>query len=271
MDVRSNEWEGAIGGPRDEALSRNLVEWNLSHPQHFWDNYEAGLREMAAVPRLKSLAYAPLLIERELRRLPTDRIRFGVERMGLAGQLEVAGFSRLAQIRVLVGVIVGEFVSSLREDDAASLAKDAKSHRPRMFSLGWSAPSDPVLGPVAMIEREFNERTAIGLRLESMVTMLVHTIETVVKSVWPTEFAEQGRRSNFGRLLDEKATRSIDEHERQFARHAQHLYKQYRNRAIHDPQNFHVSYFEVVYFISGIRVLYELAQKIRRAHQADGK
>lgn len=101
-----------------------------------------------------------------------------------------------------------------------------------------------------------------------MLRMLGHTIETAVRSIWPAEFAD-GRRSDFGKVLDEKAARSTNELERQFARHAQHLYKQYRVPAEHHTAGFSVSYIQVVYFLYGIRVLNELGERLKKASEGD--
>jgi len=163
-------------------------------------------------------------------------------------------------------VIVGELIASLRDADVAAFQKDATSATPRIFPLGRDATRDHVRGQVALIEREFNERTAIGLLPESIVVMLGNAIEAIVKNVWPAEFARGGSRADFGRTLDEKAARASNDLERRFARIAQALYKNYRNPAEHQL-DFRCSYEEARLFVNGIRVLLDLGERVRRIRE----
>lgn len=245
--------------PEEEAVRRREIDWGewYMQPYQFFASYDKNLNELRGKSEIKSLSYAPLVIDRELARSASDKI-------GIGEGTPRAGLARTAQIRMLVGMIASELIASLRDADKEASQRDAASGTPREVAMPPAARSDSVLGPVSVIWDEFRKLSATGLPPNVMVRMIGHTIETEVRSVWPDEFKQQGHRANFGKVLDDKAARATCKLERRFARHAQHLYKQ---RVIGEHHLGDFSFLEALYFMYGIRVLDQLAEQIKKARE----
>lgn len=255
-------WVGWGQFPGVDVLTRSEIGWLDIEPEYFFECYEKNLRELRGQAQIESLPYAQLVIDRELARCVSDRIRFGDATLR-------GGLSRTAQIRTLVGMIAGELIASQRDADTEAGARDAESGTPRVVRMPSDLRRDPSMGPVSVVWDDFSKLTSTGLPAEGMLRMVVNTVETEVRSVWPEDFRQQGRRADFGKILDDKA-RSTSHIEQRFARHAQHLYKQYRVDVVHPRPDLSLSCLDVLYFLYGIRVLHELAERIKKGQDDSG-
>ena len=244
--------------PELVSLGRHEIGWATLSPDGFTSRYEKQLKNLLTTAPLRSLPYATLIVEREILRCSDDRKRFIVDDE-LPASCSVVAAARLTRIRTLLGIVTGELLASLHDQDNAAFLKDASSPTPRMFAIGRNASEDRIRGQLALIERELNERTTSGLSPESIVAMLGNAIEALAKMAWPTAFLS--KRNDFGSVLDEKA-HSANDLERRLPRAAQTLYRQYRVPAEHEQKKFCCSFEEARFFVNGIRTLRDLAHRI---------
>lgn len=212
---------------------------------------------------MRTLPYTQLIIDRELACCVSDRIRIGEATLR-------GGLSRTAHIRTLVGIVSGELMSFLRDADAEAKERDASSGTPRIVHMHPDLLRDPSMGSVSVVWDDFSKLTSTGLPAAGMLRMVVNTVEMEVRAVWPDAFRQTGSRTDFGRILDEKA-RSTRDLEQRFARHAQHLYKQYRVPVVHPKEDLSLSCLDVLYFLYGIRVLHELGVQLKDSQEATGQ
>jgi hypothetical protein len=248
-------------------------------------------KELCAMPEMAGCTYAGLLLQRlavnRVSRLDLD----GPPEVSLwAGEIAPAGgdaeddeagpLERLVDccepgrryavlidhIRQVAGVALGELLGTLKDADVEVQEKDIRSATPRMFPLSRDAPAERVRGQVYLIERELNDRTASGMLPENAVAMLGAAPEALAKQLWPDTFAAAGPRDGVMQILAEKARLSSDENTRKFAQNALHLYKTYRNPAVHNLATYECSWEEARFFLNGIRVLLDLHDRIKAAN-----
>lgn len=151
----------------------------------------------------------------------------------------------------------------MRETDAATAGKDKPLPPLRAYQLKGDSWVDRVRAALQLAERELASEANAGQQPEIVVTCVAHGIEALARRLWASDFAtgDDARRSLVA-ILDHKRKFAKNDLEQRFATLALSLYTAYRKPAIHDPDKFRCTWAEAHFFVSGMRVLFDISERL---------
>lgn len=156
----------------------------------------------------------------------------------------------------------GDVLATLRETDRLARGADRPLPQLRAYQLHGDSSIDRVRAAVELAERELASETNPSQHPEVIVTCVAHGIEALAKRLWQNEFpTDRNAQRSLVAVLDQKK-RFANELEQRFASVAMSLYTAYRNPAIHELDQFHCTWAEAQFFISGIRVLFDISERL---------
>ncbi len=219
-------------------------------------------------------------VERLLRQPMIQRLRYGRD---LLDSLHRSRFCYSPGLYELVGdeqvdVIESEMIRNLEHCQqrvwtafgatlsALSDAQDEFDQRqlesltPRTFSEVCESHPEAVVAEIQRLSRLLELPDFLP---KDAVKIILAGAEGLVKRVWPSE---TNRENGVGRTIGDKL-RSPRKFERRFARIANALWQEYRNCAAHDA-DFYCSYHETRHFLSAVRAMVDLADRIEAARTA---
>ncbi len=177
----------------------------------------------------------------------------------------------LETVRAAVWLAFGEILQAARREEEAAgrpAPKMPTSAMLRAIHLTHESSCDKIRNALASCEEMFDDRNS-KLLPEQIVTILSPGIEALARRVWRGAFERQGPRASVYSVLTERC-RSTSGLEQKLARLALTLYQVYRNPSQHDFDAFHCDQNGALFFLTGMRELWELSEQIQRMSINEG-
>lgn len=162
-----------------------------------------------------------------------------------------------------LNLAIGDILGTFRSADLAAGMTTSQLPSLRHFQLRGDSSEDMVRATVAIAERDLTRPNQFTP--EFVVRAISPGIEALVKRHWESELSrnQSAYRGKLGGFLAEKQ-RNTSGLEERFANIALTLYKTYRRPSEHDLDGFRCSWNEVRFVVSGMRVLLDLYEQLKR-------
>jgi hypothetical protein len=234
---------------------QSALDWIVYRGQ--LELYRSTLERLVANPLVKRSAYAGLCLEG----CSLPKIVWCPEQVGFEMRRRDA-IQHASRIRMRIWLALGEVLGFLRDADNVARAAEWASAAPRTFRELFDASGDKVRNAIRDAERALSVETGGEDVAARVIGMLVHGIEALAKRTWPIPCS--GSQQSQNTLVQELMSKrqSGREHEQRFADIAITLYKRYRNPFVHEFEKFRCSFNEARFFVSGMRTLLELSDRI---------
>ena len=179
---------------------------------------------------------------------------------------QLASLPKITYSKMAFWISLGEVLGGLRDADTEVKLTDVKSAVPRTYAIGGAESPDSVRTRLFNVERALNENPNPNHLSEDVVARLAPMIEALAKRVWPEAFTPPNWDGKLVSVYHGKLYSSSELEER-FANISLTLHKSYRNPANHDFDKFKCSFEEARFFLTGVRTLVDLWERISQGQK----
>ncbi len=157
----------------------------------------------------------------------------------------------------------GDVLGTFRETDRLTAGKDRPLPSLRAYQLCGDSSVDKIRAALQLSEQELANESDANHHPENVIAAVANGIEGLARRVWPDDIPKgDARKGKLVGVLHDKRRDESNQLERRFANLALTLYNEYRKPAHHDLDSFQCTWAEARFFVSGMRVLFDISERL---------